>query len=264
MTRKQISKRTRFEVFKRDSFTCQYCGKKAPEVILNCDHIKPVAKGGKNTILNLVTSCALCNSGKSDKLLSDDSAVSIAQRQAEEIQERRRQIEMMSEWYAGLNAIEDEQAEILARQLTRLSGFGLENKGATLAKALIKKHGLSLVIEHFQSAFSACEYGDPNSYGECFARAQTSLKWSLVPPAKQKARYLTGIIRNRCPKFWNWYPSFERVFVFALNIDISDYQGLYEIAVTAKDIRAARDAVLNYIEDQGVDGKQLYAEWNKE
>lgn len=32
--RTSIGKKTRFEVFKRDSFTCQYCGQKAPDVIL--------------------------------------------------------------------------------------------------------------------------------------------------------------------------------------------------------------------------------------
>lgn len=42
-TRKAITKTVRFEVFKRDSFTCQYCGRKAPEAVLNVDHIKPVA-----------------------------------------------------------------------------------------------------------------------------------------------------------------------------------------------------------------------------
>lgn len=45
-TRKAITKTVRFEVFKRDSFTCQYCGRKAPEAVLNVDHIKPVASGG--------------------------------------------------------------------------------------------------------------------------------------------------------------------------------------------------------------------------
>jgi len=34
-----ISKRDRFEVFKRDKFTCQYCGKAAPDVVLHIDHI---------------------------------------------------------------------------------------------------------------------------------------------------------------------------------------------------------------------------------
>ena len=37
--RKPIGKKMRFEVFKRDKFTCQYCGRKAPDVILEVDHI---------------------------------------------------------------------------------------------------------------------------------------------------------------------------------------------------------------------------------
>ena len=36
--RKSISKKARFEVFKRDSFTCQYCGRTAPDVVLHLDH----------------------------------------------------------------------------------------------------------------------------------------------------------------------------------------------------------------------------------
>jgi hypothetical protein len=53
--RKAVSKRIRFELFKRDSFTCQYCGRKAPAVLLEADHIEPAAKGGGNNILNLIT-----------------------------------------------------------------------------------------------------------------------------------------------------------------------------------------------------------------
>ena len=70
--RKTIGDKLRFEVFKRDQFKCQYCGKAAPDVVLNVDHINPVSKGGENDILNLVTSCEDCNSGKSDRLLSDN------------------------------------------------------------------------------------------------------------------------------------------------------------------------------------------------
>ena len=46
MERKSISKKIRFEVYKRDKFTCQYCGRKATDVILNVDHIEPISKGG--------------------------------------------------------------------------------------------------------------------------------------------------------------------------------------------------------------------------
>jgi 5-methylcytosine-specific restriction endonuclease McrA len=59
--RKAIGKKIRFEVFKRDKFTCQYCGEKSPDVILHIDHINPVAEGGGNDIINLITSCVACN-----------------------------------------------------------------------------------------------------------------------------------------------------------------------------------------------------------
>lgn len=65
-----ISKRTRFEVFKRDGFTCQYCGKTPPGVILECDHVNPRANGGLDAIDNLLTACLDCNHGKSDRLLT--------------------------------------------------------------------------------------------------------------------------------------------------------------------------------------------------
>lgn len=62
--RRPVSKKLRFEVFKRDNFKCQYCGASAPDVILEVDHINPVAKGGKNDILNLVTSCRDCKNSQ--------------------------------------------------------------------------------------------------------------------------------------------------------------------------------------------------------
>jgi len=64
--RKAISTRTRFEVFKRDGFQCQYCGKHPPEVVLHVDHVLAVANGGGNERDNLVTACNTCNLGKSD------------------------------------------------------------------------------------------------------------------------------------------------------------------------------------------------------
>jgi HNH endonuclease len=62
--RKATSKKLRFEVFKRDGFTCQYCGAQPPLAVLVCDHIDPVKLGGKTTIDNLITSCEKCNQGK--------------------------------------------------------------------------------------------------------------------------------------------------------------------------------------------------------
>lgn len=70
MARKQITKSLRFDVFKRDSFKCVYCGSTPPNVILEVDHILPVSKGGQNNADNLVTACLECNRGKSDGLLT--------------------------------------------------------------------------------------------------------------------------------------------------------------------------------------------------
>ena len=68
--REPLSKKVRFNVFKRDNFTCQYCGKHPPNIILEVDHIQPVSKNGSNNIENLITSCFDCNRGKSADELS--------------------------------------------------------------------------------------------------------------------------------------------------------------------------------------------------
>lgn len=68
MSRLQVSPKQRYQIFKRDKFTCRYCGAKAPEVSLELDHIIPVSRGGDNDPMNLITACQQCNRGKSDDL----------------------------------------------------------------------------------------------------------------------------------------------------------------------------------------------------
>jgi len=68
--RTPISRKMRFDVFKRDGFKCMYCGKVPPNAILEADHITPVCKGGKNRMDNLVTACFECNRGKGGVELS--------------------------------------------------------------------------------------------------------------------------------------------------------------------------------------------------
>jgi HNH endonuclease len=60
-----VSKRVRYEVLKRDNYTCRYCGAFAPIVILHVDHVVPRKHGGSDKVTNLVTACQDCNSGKS-------------------------------------------------------------------------------------------------------------------------------------------------------------------------------------------------------
>lgn len=65
--REHISKSLRYDIFTRDGYTCQYCGGKPPDITLQIDHRVPVAKGGDNDPMNLVTACVACNAGKKAK-----------------------------------------------------------------------------------------------------------------------------------------------------------------------------------------------------
>jgi 5-methylcytosine-specific restriction endonuclease McrA len=59
---------SRKNIFLRDNFTCQYCGKEFDAKNLTCDHIVPKSRGGITEWNNIVTSCTGCNLRKGDKL----------------------------------------------------------------------------------------------------------------------------------------------------------------------------------------------------
>lgn len=59
---------TRFNLFLRDRFTCQYCGRTLPTQDLTFDHVVPRSRGGISTWENVVTACAPCNLAKANKL----------------------------------------------------------------------------------------------------------------------------------------------------------------------------------------------------
>ncbi len=61
---------TRFNVFLRDSFSCQYCGGVFQTEDLTFDHVIPRARGGRTTWENVVTACAPCNLRKGHSLPS--------------------------------------------------------------------------------------------------------------------------------------------------------------------------------------------------
>ena len=105
-----ISKKLRFEVFKRDLFTCQYCGRRPPEVMLEADHVVAKAEGGPDTIENLTTSCFECNRGKGANALGEVApALGEAERleALQEMLERKRGIHEQIAVAAGMREAED-------------------------------------------------------------------------------------------------------------------------------------------------------------
>lgn len=87
----------RFEIFKRDNFTCRYCGRKSPEVVLEVDHIVAVANGGQTDPINLATSCWECNRGKSAIPLAEIMTGEDPHDRAVLILESKRQLEEYNE-----------------------------------------------------------------------------------------------------------------------------------------------------------------------
>src|SRR5580765_7809774 len=93
MERKPLPKRTRFEIFKRDNFTCQYCAQTPPAVVLEIDHILAVVDGGSDEPYNLLTACFDCNRGKGAIPLSDRTSPEQLQDRRALLQERIEQAE---------------------------------------------------------------------------------------------------------------------------------------------------------------------------
>lgn len=119
-----LSVRTRFEIFKRDDFTCRYCGRTSPEVVLQVDHIVPRAAGGSDDPLNLATSCWECNSGKSDVPLGRVMTGEDPYDKAIELMERERQVR-------EYNRVLEAERERREDETWRLVGYWNEELGVT-------------------------------------------------------------------------------------------------------------------------------------
>ena len=142
-----LTKKVRFELFKRDKFTCQYCGRTAPDVILHADHIEPKSKGGSDDLLNLLTSCRDCNLGKSDRRLDDASVLNKQKAQLDALQERRDQIEMMLEWQKELLSIDEIAVNAAADYWAIVaSPFYINESGKTHLRQWLRKFSLEEIL----------------------------------------------------------------------------------------------------------------------
>jgi len=62
-------KLTRNEIFRRDNYTCQYCGQQTHNLTL--DHIQPKHLGGEHSWTNIVAACPSCNHRKGGRRLNE-------------------------------------------------------------------------------------------------------------------------------------------------------------------------------------------------
>ena len=202
-TRKPISKRLRFEVFKRDKFTCQYCGQKAPDIVLQVDHIDPVANGGDNNIINLITSCFECNNGKRDKKLDDNSVVEKQRRQLEILQERREQIELMLEWKKSLATFDNDVTDMIVDYINnKIKPLSLNENGKRNVSEWLRKFSTEEILDGVdEGAKKYLKYDNDELNKESAELFLSKIAGVIIvkgmPPVKQKVAYIKGIARNR-------------------------------------------------------------------
>ena len=203
--RKGLSKKTRFEVFKRDKFTCQYCGRSAPDIVLEVDHIRPVKEGGTNDILNLVTSCRDCNQGKGARELSDDSVIKKTQAQMQELAERNEQLSMLLEWRSELRRIEDRQVDEVLLVINEMHdgiSIGLTSGERARLRAMLKKHSFQTILDAAESSaaeFFANDHSIYHDFSILLRQIERNVKQREDPldEHKRAVYYLRKILINR-------------------------------------------------------------------
>lgn len=258
-TRKSIGKKTRFEVFKRDSFTCQYCGGKAPDVILHVDHIDPVANGGGNDIMNLVTACEGCNLGKGARTISDDSEIAKQRSQLEELNTRREQLESMLRWREGLRDLDAQELEAVCDLWeSRAYPCTLTDSGIAGLKKLARKFGYPTLIEAIDSAADSYikskgedEGAEIDSVNLAFSKLG-GVCYFIKNPEKMDADkdifYIRGILKNRL-SYVNQQMCIKLLRdAVAANVNIDSAK---EFAKTVKSWTEFREGIEAYIGEHG-------------
>lgn len=236
--RKALSKNTRFEVFKRDLFTCQYCGAKSPDVLLHVDHVHPVAEGGDNSFTNLVTSCVDCNAGKGARLLSDDSAVVKQRRRMEELAERQEQIGMLLDWHRGMTRVRNAEAEAACSYLNEmLASFGscLSEYYVRRVAKMVRRFGLQEVLASCDIAFA--DYYDPSEALQKLGGIAENRKRRREDPDADGAAYVFGIARRRFRGFQSWQLSTSIRVLRAAGVDWTWIRQTISTATSFSDFR---------------------------
>lgn len=121
-----VTKRARFDVFKRDDFTCQYCNRKPPQVTLEIDHVIPVSAGGSDSDTNLITACFDCNRGKSSNGL--DAIPETIQHRIAVQRELAEQVEALNQFVIESRAKEEATVSALGRYWCNECGGGRKDK----------------------------------------------------------------------------------------------------------------------------------------
>lgn len=189
-------------------FTCHYCGKKAPDIVLELDHVQPVATGGDNDILNLVTSCFDCNRGKGKHELSDNAVIKTQREQLELLQERREQIGLMFEWKKSLSKQDEETFKMIIDYLeAKITPLSVNENGKASIRDLLRRFGINPLLDAIDVAagiyIKFAEDGSPTTESvENFLNKLGGVLYNKsLKPIDQKL----SLIKNKARRAFNYY-----------------------------------------------------------
>jgi hypothetical protein len=160
-----VGKKLRFEVFKRDGFRCQYCGRTPPAVTLEADHIEPESKGGATDIDNLMTSCMDCNRGKGANELEAIPETLVTRAQV--AQEREEQLRVYGEVMMTIRQRKEAQTNTVSQRWYQLCGpsgkdYSLGEDRRTSVRRFLEDLPISDVLDAVDIAHSK-KPGWPNN-----------------------------------------------------------------------------------------------------
>jgi hypothetical protein len=169
--RKALSTKVRFEVFKRDGFSCAYCGATpANDITLEVDHIVPVSKGGKDDMSNLITSCFKCNRGKGAKSLGTKESPLTQKIESVSLE----QLEYYQQYLEAKQAYLDSCGSMAIEEYQDVSNANFSYQQYSTIKHYIDMYGVEMVLDSIRIA---------------------GMKEFHYPPDRFK--YICGIINNK-------------------------------------------------------------------
>ncbi len=163
-----ISKTLRFEVFKRDDFQCQYCGKSSPSVVLEIDHIIPKVEGGDDNFENLTTSCFDCNRGKGKNLLSDYKEGTDPREQAILLLEKERQLKEYNEVVKNVRERKNKDYEEILDYWDEVAGVSDYWIPRGSIRRALDHAPKEKILEAIDICSSGCKKWEDKSWGESF------------------------------------------------------------------------------------------------
>ena len=189
----KISPQLRFEVFKRDAFTCQDCGRTTPNVVLYVGYKISPEKGGTTELDNLITRCYEC----------------FEEKPLERLSERREQLEMMIEWKNGWKTYKEDSRDHVVEYIhSKIEGYTLKTKAKQNVANALKKYGVPKVLDIIdEAAEKSLKYDSEDnlikdSVEEFVNNIHKFLYVDSQPPIRQKMLYVCGICNNRF-QYWN-------------------------------------------------------------